>query len=145
LEKMLANSKVPGGSDDRLPFYAAEALAGIGKPGIAALIRRARLTGKGPIVQGRAEALMALGNCRDHATKVVPVLLEALDDEWVGGVAATSLGRLRPNSPRARQALKGARAALDRRARNEVADDLQRLTVAETKVAIIWALAQVGE
>jgi HEAT repeat protein len=80
-----------------LPYTAGEALARIGKSGLPPLVQAVR--GGVPIAAG------FLGEFRDSKAEIVPVLMEALKDEFLQAGAAWGLGRLRPDDPQVKQAL----------------------------------------
>jgi hypothetical protein len=91
LSRMLADPK-----ESLLTYYAACALAGIGKAGLAVLM--AAVDDPHPRRwQARFNLVEAIGytDPRDEAAKVaVPFLVKCLSDTEVGGVAAQSLGHL---------------------------------------------------
>jgi hypothetical protein len=128
LEKMLSNTEVPEGSDSTLSLSAAHALARLGRPGLPALVRRSRQKER----EGKVAATAALGHFRGHTDEVVPVLIAALEDDHTRVAAALALGRLRPASAKARQALQKAS-----KARGDRFDDGE-----EARAMARWALMQ---
>ncbi len=145
-----------------MPFHAARALAGIGKPALPALMKALRGIEHRPRVEGgkddanrsdlersmaqpdtmsRLDATRVLGEFRDHKAEVVPVLLKALDDEVVRGNAAYALGRLKSDDPRVKAALIRARDRNDKFPKGSGESELLEIA-ADTRIMAAWALKQ---